>query len=61
MFHQKLRSNLFIGFLCRMLQSAALPTRVDLFLQGKDSMGQPMEGHVDSCQALLLQKVDFVG
>jgi hypothetical protein len=44
-----------------MLQSAALPTRVDLFLQGKDSMGQPMEGHADSCQALLLQKVDFVG
>jgi hypothetical protein len=34
---------------------------VDLFLQRKDSTGQAMGGHADSCQALLLQKVDFVG
>jgi hypothetical protein len=34
---------------------------VDLFLQRKDSAGQPMGGHADSCQALLFQVVDFVG
>jgi hypothetical protein len=61
MFHQNLRSNLFIGFPSRILESAIFPTRVDLFLQGKDTTGQPMGGHIDSYQALLLQKVDFVG
>jgi hypothetical protein len=61
MFHQKLRSNLFIGFPSWILESIVLPARVDLFLQGKDPTGQPMGGHTDSCQALVLQKVDFVG
>jgi hypothetical protein len=60
MFHQKLQSNLFIGFPSRILESAVLPTRVDLFLQRKDSMGQPMGSHADSCQALLFEKVDFL-
>jgi hypothetical protein len=34
---------------------------VDLFLQRKDSAGQPLGGHIDFCQALLLHKFDFVG
>jgi hypothetical protein len=61
MFHQKLQRNLFISFPSRILESVVLPTRVDLFLKRKDSAGQPMGGHAYSCQALLLQKVDFVG
>jgi hypothetical protein len=40
MFHQKLRSNLFIGFLSWILESTVLATRVNLFLQRKDSTGQ---------------------
>jgi hypothetical protein len=34
---------------------------MDLFLQMKDSVGQPMGGHTNSCQALVFQVVDFVG
>jgi hypothetical protein len=37
------------------------PNTVDLLLQRMDSVGQAMGGHVDSCQTLLLQNVDFVG
>jgi hypothetical protein len=60
MFHQKLQSNLFIAFPSWILESVVLPTRVDLFLQRKDSTGQPMGSHTDSYKALILQKVDFV-
>jgi hypothetical protein len=35
MFHQKLRSNLFIGFLSWILESAVLLARVDFFFKGK--------------------------
>jgi hypothetical protein len=61
MFHQNLRSNLLTVFLSRVLESAEFPTWVDLFLQRKDSASQPMGGHVDSCQVLLFQVVNFVG
>jgi hypothetical protein len=37
------------------------PTRVDMFLQGDDSVGQPMGGYADSCQAVLFQGINFVG
>jgi hypothetical protein len=60
MFHQNLWSNLHIGFPSRVLESVVLPTWVDLFLQRKDYEGQAMGGHIDSCQALLFQVVDFV-
>jgi hypothetical protein len=61
MFHQKLRSNLLTSFLSQILGSAVFPTQVDLFLQRKDSAGQPMGGHADSYRTLLFQVVDFVG
>jgi hypothetical protein len=61
MFHKNLWSNLLTGFPSWVLESAVFPARVDLFLNRKDSAGQPMGGHADSCQALLFQVVDFVG
>jgi hypothetical protein len=38
-FHQNLRSNLLTSFLSWVLESAVFSTRVDLFLQRKDSVG----------------------
>jgi hypothetical protein len=61
MFHQNLQSNLLTGFPSWVLEFAVFPARVDLFLEWKDSAGQPMGSHADSCQALLFQVVDFVG
>jgi hypothetical protein len=57
----KSQSNLLTGFLSQVLESDVFPTWVDLFLQRKDFVGQPMGGKTDSCQALLFQVVDFVG
>jgi hypothetical protein len=39
MFHQNLRSNLVTGIPSWVLESAIFPSRVDLFLQRKDSTG----------------------
>jgi hypothetical protein len=42
------------------LDSTIFPTQVDLFLQGDDSVGQPIGGYTDSYQALLFQGVNLV-
>jgi hypothetical protein len=57
---QELWTYLFIGLPSRVLGSAVLPARMDLFLQRLDSAGQPMCGHANSCQAIFLQGVDIV-
>jgi hypothetical protein len=56
-----LRSNLLSSLLSLILASAIFPTQVDLFLQGDDSTGQPMGGHIASYQAAFLQGIDLVG
>jgi hypothetical protein len=61
MFHQELWSYIFPGLLSQVLGSIVLPTWMDLFLQWLDSVGQPMCGRADSCQAFFLQEVDLVG
>jgi hypothetical protein len=61
MFHEELQSYVFTSLLSRVLESAILPAQGDLLLQGLNLMGQPMSGHVDSCQNLFLQDVDLVG
>jgi hypothetical protein len=38
-FHKKVQGNLLDGFPSGILESAVLPPRVDLFLQGNDSVG----------------------
>jgi hypothetical protein len=43
------------------LISAIFPTRVDLFLQRDDSVGQLMGSYAESCQATLFQGIDLVG
>jgi hypothetical protein len=58
---QNLWSNILTSFSSWVFMSAVFPTRLDLFLQRKDSTGQPMGSHANSCQALLFQVVDFVG
>jgi hypothetical protein len=54
-------SNLHIGFLSGIFDSALLPARVNLFLQRGNSVGQPVGGHIDSSQATLFQEVNLVG
>jgi hypothetical protein len=61
MFHQKLENNLLTGLSSQVMESAVFPTRVNMFLQRKESTDQPMGGHTDFCHALLFQMVDFVG
>jgi hypothetical protein len=62
MFHQELWSYILTSFLSQVLESAVLLVRMDLLLQGLDSMGHPINGHVDSCQAFFFfQAVDLVG
>jgi hypothetical protein len=51
MFHQELWSYILTSFLSQVLESAVLLVRMDLLLQGLDSMGHPINGHVDSYQA----------
>jgi hypothetical protein len=53
-------SDFLSSFSSRVLASAIFPTRVDLFLQGDDSAGQPMGSYADSCRAALLQGIDLV-
>jgi hypothetical protein len=60
-FHQELWRNLFDGFPSWVMESTVFPARVDLFLQGNNSAGQPMGGHIDSYQAVLFQEIDLVG
>jgi hypothetical protein len=50
---QVLQGDLLVGFLSRMLHSAIFPTRMNLFLQRDNSMGQPMGGHTNSYQVAL--------
>jgi hypothetical protein len=54
-------SNLHIGFLSGIFDSALLPAQVNLFLQRGNSAGQPVGGHIDSSQATLFQEVNLVG
>jgi hypothetical protein len=51
--HQVLRGDLLIGFSSRILKYVVFLTRVDLFLQRDDSVGQPMGGHANSYQAAI--------
>jgi hypothetical protein len=51
--HQVLRDDLRIGLLSWILNSAIFPTRVNLFLQRDNSVGQLMGGHANSYQAAL--------
>jgi hypothetical protein len=55
-----LQSDLLISFLSRILDSAILPTRVNLFLQGDNSAGQPVGGYIDSGQTVLFQGNNLV-
>jgi hypothetical protein len=59
--YQEPWSYIFSSLPSRVLESTVLPAWMNLFLQRLDSMGQPMGGHADSCQAFLLQKIDQVG
>jgi hypothetical protein len=54
MLHQELRSDVLLGLLSRILESAVLLAQVDLFLQRLDSAGQPTGGHAHTRQAYLL-------
>jgi hypothetical protein len=56
-----LQSNLLTGLLSRVLESAILPARVNLFLQRDDSVGQPVGGHADSSQVTLFQEINLIG
>jgi hypothetical protein len=58
--HQMLLSNLLVGFLSGVFDSAVLPARVNLLLQRDDSTGQPVGDHTDSSQAALCQEVNLV-
>jgi hypothetical protein len=58
--HQMLRSNLHIGFLSGVFESAVLPAWVNLLLQRDDSTGQPVGGHTDSSQATLFKEINLV-
>jgi hypothetical protein len=49
-----------IGFPSRILDNTIFPTWVDLFLQGNDSVDQPMGGYTNSGQTTLFQGVNFV-
>jgi hypothetical protein len=56
-----LQSNLHIGFPSGIFDSAVLPARVNLLLQRDHSVGQPVDGHTDTSQAMLFQEVNLVG
>jgi hypothetical protein len=59
--HQILWSNLHIGFLSGVFDSAIHPARMNLLLQRDDSAGQLVSGHTDSSQAMLFQEINLVG
>jgi hypothetical protein len=55
-----LQNILLAGLLSRVLESAILPTWVNLFLQRDDSACQSVGGHADSSQAMLFQEINLV-
>jgi hypothetical protein len=59
--HKTIWGNLLNGFSSWILSSAIFPLWMNLFLQGNDSVGQPMGGDTDFGQATLFQGIDLVG
>jgi hypothetical protein len=54
-------SNPLTGLPSWVLDSAILLAQVNLFLQGDGSVGQPISGHANFSQTVLLQEVNHGG
>jgi hypothetical protein len=57
---QNLWGYFLLSFLSWVLGSAVFPTRLNLFLQRLDSMGQPMGGYARTGQTFIFHKIDLV-